>query len=173
MTVFKTKRLYLRYANQHDAAILLTLVNQVNFKKYIGDKAIYTLSDANNYIEQSFIATDKHQGFGPYIITLHCGEVLGIVGLYKRTVLQSPDVGFALLAHHEKNGYIFEAAKTLLQNRHTLGIDRVSAIASENNKASKSVLLKLGLKRWARRLLVMIKPPLIYMVIKAVLALSL
>jgi len=88
-------------------------------------------------------------------------------------VLQSPDVGFALLAHHEKNGYIFEAAKTLLQNRHTLGIDRVSAIASENNKASKSVLLKLGLKRWARRLLVMIKPPLIYMVIKAVLALSL
>lgn len=57
VTEFKTKRLYLRYANQHDAAILLTLVNQVNFKKYIGDKAIYTLSDANNYIEQSFKAT--------------------------------------------------------------------------------------------------------------------
>jgi ribosomal-protein-alanine N-acetyltransferase len=147
VTVFKTKRLFLRYANQHDAAILLTLVNQVNFKKYIGDKAIYTLSDAKNYIEQSFIATHKHQGFGPYIITLHSGEVLGIVGFYKRTVLQLPDVGFALLAHHEKNGYIFEAAKTLLQNRHTLGIDRISAIASENNKASQSVLLKLGFKK--------------------------
>ena len=52
-----------------DAAVLLTLVNQASFIKHIGDKAIYTLSDANNYIEQSFTASHKHQGFGPYDIT--------------------------------------------------------------------------------------------------------
>jgi RimJ/RimL family protein N-acetyltransferase len=127
--------------------MLLTLVNQPNFIKYIGDKAIYTHSDAKRYIEQSFRAAHKHQGFGPYIITLHNGEVVGVVGFYKRDVLQLPDLGFALLTRYEKNGYIFEAAKALLQNRHTLGIDRVSAIASENNKASKSVLLKLGFKK--------------------------
>ena len=49
--VFKTKRLLLRYANEHDAAMLLTLVNQSNFIKYIGDKAIYPLNDAKNEIE--------------------------------------------------------------------------------------------------------------------------
>ncbi|MDO6547239.1 hypothetical protein [Pseudoalteromonas carrageenovora] len=43
--VFKTKRLLLRYANEHDAAMLLTLVNQ------------------------SFTASHKHQGSGPYDIT--------------------------------------------------------------------------------------------------------
>ncbi|XQF91350.1 hypothetical protein ACOBV8_20345 (plasmid) [Pseudoalteromonas espejiana] len=37
-TVFKTKRLELRYA-RNDAA-MLTLVNQPNFIKHIGDKAI-------------------------------------------------------------------------------------------------------------------------------------
>lgn len=40
--VFK-KRLKLRYAHEHDAAMLLTLVNQSNFIKYIGDKAISNL----------------------------------------------------------------------------------------------------------------------------------
>ncbi|TMO08884.1 N-acetyltransferase [Pseudoalteromonas sp. S327] len=145
--VFKTQRLLLRYANEHDAAMLLTLVNQPNFIKYIGDKAIYTHSDAKRYIEQSFRASHKHQGFGPYIITLHNGEVVGVVGFYKRDVLQLPDLGFALLTRYEKNGYIFEAAKALLHNRHTLGIKQVSAICAANNTASQCVLLKLGFNR--------------------------
>jgi len=145
--VFKTKRLLLRYANEHDAAMLLTLVNQSNFIKYIGDKAIYTLSDAKNYIEQSFSASHKHQGFGPYIITLSSGEVVGIVGFYKRSALQHPDLGFALLSGYEKHGYIFEAAKALLINKHTLGINQVIAITAPSNKGSQSVLLNLGFKK--------------------------
>lgn len=146
-TVFKTKRLELRYAHEHDAPMLLTLVNQPNFIKHIGDKAIYTLNDAKNYIEQSFTNAHKHQGFGPYIITLRGGDAVGVVGFYKRAVLQYPDLGFALLTNHEKNGYIFEAANVLIQNKHTLGINQVSAIASPSNKASQSVLLKLGFKK--------------------------
>lgn len=142
--VIKTKRLLLRYANEHDAAVLLNLVNQPNFIKYIGDKGIYTLNEAKIYIEQSFIASHKHQGFGPYIITLHSGEVVGIVGFYKRKELQLPDLGFALLTHYEKNGYIFEAAKALLQSRQTLGIKQISAFCAANNTASQRVLLKLG-----------------------------
>ncbi len=144
--VFKTNRLLLRHANASDAAVLLKLVNQASFIKHIGDKAIYTLDDAKSYINQSFIASHKYQGFGPYVITLHNGVVVGVVGFYKRAALQQPDLGFALVSDFEKKGYIFEAATALLQHKHKFGITKLCAIASPDNRASQTVLLKLGFK---------------------------
>ncbi|WP_405597686.1 MULTISPECIES: GNAT family N-acetyltransferase [unclassified Pseudoalteromonas] len=145
--VFKTNRLLLRHANASDAAVLLKLVNQADFIKYIGDKAIYTLDDAKDYIEQSFIAAHKNQGFGPYIITLYNDVIVGVVGLYKRSAIQYPDLGYALVSGFEKKGYIFEAANVLVQNIHKLGVTQLSAITSTNNMASQNVLAKLGFSK--------------------------
>lgn len=77
---------------------------------------------------------------------LSSGEVVGIVGFYKRSALQHPDLGFALLSGYKKHGYIFEAASALLQHKHEFGITKLCAITSQSNKASQNVLLKLGFK---------------------------
>jgi ribosomal-protein-alanine N-acetyltransferase len=143
---FTTERLHIRFAQIADAAELLKLVNQANFTKYIGDKGIYTLDDAKKYIKDSFISAHKQHGFGPYIIALHDETLVGIVGFYQRAVLQYPDLGFALKDGFEKKGYIFEAANTLISHRKNLGINQVTAITRNDNRASKNVLQKLGFK---------------------------
>ena len=141
---YTTEHLNVRFAQIADAAELLKIVNQANFIKYIGDKGIYTLDDAKKYIKDSFIAAHKEHGFGPYIITLHNEKIIGIVGFYQRATMQYPDLGFALKDSFEKQGYIFEAATILLNNRHKLGIKDVCAITSTANLGSQNVLYKLG-----------------------------
>ena len=72
--------------------------------------------------------------------------MVGAVGFYKRAALQQPDLGFALVSDFEKKGYIFEAATALLQHKHKFGITKLCAITSPENRASQTVLLKLGFK---------------------------
>ncbi|ASM56063.1 hypothetical protein PNIG_b0482 [Pseudoalteromonas nigrifaciens] len=143
---FNTERLIIRHAVEADAGDLLKLVNQKSFIKYIGDKKIYTLEDAITYIKQAFSEAHQSQGFGPYVITLKNQQLVGVVGFYSRAMLQHPDIGFALLTAFEKQGYIYEAAKALVENKSIYGINKLCAITSIDNSASQNVLIKLGFK---------------------------
>jgi RimJ/RimL family protein N-acetyltransferase len=78
---------------------------------------------------------------------LYNDVVVGVVGLYKHSALQYPDLGFALVSGFEKKGYIFEAANVLVQNIHKLGITQLSAITSTDNMASQNVLARLGFSK--------------------------
>lgn len=145
MKILETDRLTLRQLDSDDAPFVLKLVNEPSWLKYIGDKGVRTLEDAENYIRTGPADMYRRLGFGLWLTELtNSQEPIGICGLLKRDTLDDVDIGFALLPGFWKQGYAFEAAgATLEYARDTLGLARVVAITTRNNAASCALLEKL------------------------------
>lgn len=142
----RTDRLELRQFRDDDAGFILELLNEPEFRRFIGDKGVRSLDDARDYLQQGPIASYAEHGFG--ILRANCamsGDALGMCGLVWRQEFDDPDLGFAFLARHWSKGYASEAARTVLEYaRVELGLRRVIAMADDDNRASVRVLEKLG-----------------------------
>lgn len=148
MNVFETERLVLRRLTVDDAELILDLLNQPSFLRYIGDKGVRTLDDARNYILTGPMDSYERLGFGMYLAALkENGVPIGICGLLKRESLEDVDVGFALLPQFWSKGYAFEAASAVVAyGRSALGLERIVAITAPENEGSIRVLEKIGLR---------------------------
>jgi RimJ/RimL family protein N-acetyltransferase len=148
MIVCETRRLRLRHLSPTDAPFILELLNEPDFIRNIGDRAVRTLDDARRYILDGPVASYARLGFGLYLAELQLsGAPIGICGLLKRDYLEDADVGFALLAGYRGAGFAFEAASAVMRfARVTLGLERVVAITSPDNDASIKVIRRLGLE---------------------------
>lgn len=146
MKVLETDRLILRHQTLEDAAFILELVNDPSWIRYIGDRGVRTLEDAQGYIQKS-IDMYEHLGFGFYLTELKdAGIPLGICGLVKRDTLEDIDIGFAFLPRYWGKGYAYEAASAVMTYATaTLGLSRIVAINTPDNDASAKLLEKLGL----------------------------
>jgi len=142
----RTDRLELRQFRSDDAGFILELLNEPEFRRFIGDKGVRSLDDARDYLQHGPIASYAEHGFG--ILRANCstsGDALGMCGLIWRPEFDDPDLGFAFLARHWSNGYASEAARAVLvYARFELGLRRVIAMADDDNRASVRVLEKLG-----------------------------
>lgn len=70
---------------------------------------------------------------------------IGICGLVKRDSLKDVDIGFAFLPKYWSKGYAYEAASAVMSyGKDILGLTRIVAITSQDNKASESLLEKVG-----------------------------
>lgn len=145
-SILKTERLILREANPSDKHFFYELLNSPKWIKYIGDRNIKTLKNAEDYINDKLINSYKTNGFGLYVYELKESHLpIGICGFIKRDYLDSVDIGFALLPEHERNGYTFEISAAVLKDgKQTLGINKVVAITTKDNFASQELLNKLG-----------------------------
>lgn len=143
--VIKTPRLTISRLTLADAAFIYDLVNQPSWLKFIGDKGVNSLQDAETYIQSIFDMYQKY-GFGLYRVEIsRTGEAIGICGLVKRESLQDFDIGFALLSHYEGNGYAFESASAILQlAKNTFKLSRIAAICTPDNHSSIKLIEKLG-----------------------------
>ena len=144
----ETQRLRLRRFAPSDAALILELLTDPLWIRFIGDRKVRTLEDAGPYLDKIIRAHEAH-GYG-----LHCverksdGVALGMCGLVKRDALPDPDLGFAFLERFRGAGYAQEAAAaTLAHARQVLGLSRVFAIATPDNERSNRLLAKLGFVR--------------------------
>ena len=148
MTVLETERLLLRRFTVNDAQFILTLLNEPSFLRYIGDKKVRTLADAEQYILNGPIASYERNGFGLYVMELRESHTpIGMCGLLKREELPDPDIGFALLPGFWNQGFAFEAAFAVLNDaRETLRLPRILAITSLDNDASIKLLERLGFR---------------------------
>jgi RimJ/RimL family protein N-acetyltransferase len=148
LKVIETQRLILRWLGSDDAAFILRLVNEPSWLKYIGDRGIRTLQDAENYIRSGPVEMYGRLGFGLYLVELRDGgEPLGICGLIKRDALEFVDLGFAFLPDHWRKGYAYEAAVGAMSYaRNVLGLARIVAIVSRDNHPSSRLLEKLGFR---------------------------
>lgn len=146
--ILTTKRLILREAELSDKQFIFDLLNSPKWLKYIGDRNIKTIEDAENYITEKFIQNYSNIGYGFYVMTLkETSSSIGICGFAKRDYLDSPDIGFALLTEYERKGYTYEAAYAMLKyGENELGFTHVLAITSKNNIASQKLLEKLNIK---------------------------
>jgi len=148
MIVCETARLRLRHLLDSDAPFILELLNEPDFIRNIGDREVRTLEDARRYIQHGPMVSYSQHGFGLFLVELRdSGKPVGICGLLKRDYLQDVDVGFALRESYRGQGYAFEAAQAAMRHgQEDLGISRIVAITSPDNRASMKVLRKLGLE---------------------------
>ena len=113
---FETERLVIRPVQFEDEEFIFELMTSPKWIKFIGDRKIKSLMDANNYIETKMLPQLKKLGFGNYaVIRKEDGERLGTVGLYDREGLEGVDIGFAFLSRYENKGYAFEASARLMR----------------------------------------------------------
>lgn len=146
--VLETDRLVLRRISTHDAEFILRLLNEPSFLRYIGDRGVRSLEDAQAYIAKGPITSYDRHGFGLLLVSRKDdGVPLGMCGLLKRDTLRDVDVGFAFLPEFWGHGYAFEAASAVLSyGKEVLGLGRIVAITSPDNDGSIRVLTKLGMQ---------------------------
>jgi ribosomal-protein-alanine N-acetyltransferase len=148
MIVLETARLILRRLTPADAPFILTLLNDPDWLRFIGDRGVRTLEQAADYIAAGPVQMYARYGFGLYLTELKAGaEPIGLCGLIKRDFLDDVDIGFAFLPRYRSAGYAFEAAAAVLDYaRSALGLRRVVAIVDPANERSVRLLEKLGLR---------------------------
>ena len=144
----ETQRLVLKPASLQDAAFILKLQNMPKWLKYIGDRNLRVVEDAELYIKAKMLSHFKEHGYGNYVVSnKEDGTKMGTCGLFNRPGLEVVDIGFALLPEYEGKGYAYEAAKALLDHSKViLKLKKVSAIVLPENIASVGLINKLGLK---------------------------
>ncbi len=148
VAVLETERLRLRRLDASDAAFILRLVNDPDWLRYIGDRGVRTLGDAERYIASGPEAMYEKHGFGLLAVERkqEAGPI-GICGLLKRDTLPDVDIGFAFLPDFRGRGYALEAARaTLAWAQDGLGLARVIAITAPDNFRSRALLEKIGLR---------------------------
>ena len=148
MIVLETDRLVLRHLTLNDAPFIVELLNESSFLRFIGDRRVRSQQDARQYILNGPIASYRRNGFGLWLAFLkETGDPIGICGLLKRETLPYPDVGFAFLPAHWRQGYAFESASAVVRYGHeSIGLRRIVAITSLDNAASIALLEKMGMK---------------------------
>lgn len=146
MIVLETERLFLRRFSIVDAQFVLTLLNEPSFLRYIGDKKVRNIDDAQQYILNGPIASYEQNGFGLYLVELKDSHTpIGMCGLIKRAELPDVDIGFAFLPDFWNQGFAFEAATAVMKHgQEVLQLDRIVAITSPDNDASIKLLQRMG-----------------------------
>ncbi len=130
-----------------DADLMLAIWNDPAFVRFVGDRGVRTLDEAKAAMVEGALRLYEQFGYGPYCVVQKSDrERIGICGLFRRDVLEDPDIGFALLPPFCGSGLASEAAQAVVAHaRDDLGIETLTAIVSPENGASIALIEKLGL----------------------------
>lgn len=147
MLTLQPDRLSLREFKTDDAPFILQLLNSPSWIRFIGNRNIHSLQDAENYLSEKIIPSYREHGFGLLLVETRNEQIpIGMCGLIKRATLDHVDIGFAYLPEYEGKGYAYEAGMAMmLHARTTLKLPRIIAITTEENLRSVTLLKKLGL----------------------------
>ena len=142
----ETDRLIVRPFTHKDARFIVTLLNDKDFIENIQDRGVRTQDDARDYITNGPMT-----GYATYGIGLCCvvekstQRSIGMCGLLQRATLPVPDIGYAFLPEARGKGYAYEACMAVTHYADaSLGLQRILAVTSKSNEASKKLLAKLG-----------------------------
>ena len=115
-----------------DAEFIVDLVNSKGWLKFIGDRNISDKNDGKKYIQNILDNTNFYYN----VFELKkSGKAVGIVTFLKRDDEKFPDIGFALLPEHQRNGYAFEASKAYLEKLKSFNkYENIIAITKPDNQ---------------------------------------
>jgi RimJ/RimL family protein N-acetyltransferase len=147
MIVIETERLRLRRLTPEDAPFIQVLLNEPTFVRYVGDRGIRTVEDAEAFIRNVPMRLYETYGFGHFLSERKSdGTPMGICGLIKRDTLEDVDIGFSLMPEFWSKGYAYEAAAATVEYaKTTAGLPRLVAIVNPDNAASIRLIGRLGL----------------------------
>ena len=146
--VIETERVILRKFTIDDAAFMLETLNTPTWLRFIGDRNVKTLEEAENYLLNGNIRSYQEYGFGFYVVVIkETQESIGICGIVKREGLEDVDIGFAFFQQFMGKGYGYEAGSaTLNYALNDLKIKKIVAIVDPENVVSIALLKKIGLQ---------------------------
>ena len=146
--VIETERLILRKFTIEDAPFMLELLNTPTWLRFIGDRNVHSVKEAEQYLINGNIKNYSTYGFGFYLVEVkETGEAIGMCGLVKRDSLDDIDIGFAFLPQFIGKGYGFEAASATLRYAQTvLQLNKIIAIVNPENADSIKLIKKIGLQ---------------------------
>ena len=143
-----TPRLSLRRLTPADAEFIFELVNDPDWIRFIGDRGVRTLDDAQAYMSKGPMTMYEKHGFGLYLVEVReTGKPVGLSGLLKRDALEDVDIGFAFLPSARGKGYAREAARAVIEEASTYHkLSRLVAITSLDNHSSIRLLESEGFR---------------------------
>lgn len=143
---FQSERLIIRPTLEQDAELIYQLMNSPKFVKYVGDRQLYSIKDAEKYIQDKMLPQLHSLGYSNYsLINKKNGAKIGICGLYDREGLDGIDIGFGILPEYEGLGYAFESSSRIIKaGFEELEISEIKAITNKENISSQCLLVKLG-----------------------------
>jgi RimJ/RimL family protein N-acetyltransferase len=138
-----TDRLVINTVTLDDASFILELLNTPGWLKFIGDRNVKTIEDANNYI----LKLTQGAGTNYFLVKLRDQQIpIGVITFMKRDYLDHHDIGFAFHHDHAGKGYAFEAAKCVLDLLKTdPSHTHIQATVLKENAKSIQLIQKLGL----------------------------
>lgn len=141
-------RLVLSEFDSDDALFILGLLNDPDFIRFIGDKKVRNLTEAEGYIANGPRKSYSENGFGLWKVSKkNEGISIGMCGLIRRESLPYIDIGYAYLPEYRSQGYALEAAKVCVEFAKTvLKLDHLCGITDPDNHRSIQILSKLGMK---------------------------
>ena len=142
---FQSERLIIRPTLEQDAELIYQLMNSPKFIKYVGDRQLYSVKDAEKYIQDKMLPQLRSVGYSNYsLINKKNGAKIGICGLYDREGLDGIDIGFGILPEYEGLGYAFESSSRIIKaGFEELEISEIKAITNKENISSQYLLVKL------------------------------
>ena len=146
--IAETNRLLIVKVTLADAPFMLELLNTPNWIKYIGDRNVKTVEEAEAYLKNGILKSYKDSGFGFYKLLLkeEGNKVIGLSGLVKREQLDDVDIGFAMLPDYEGKGFGLESSLEIMKfAEYHLQLKKIVAIVTPTNQNSIKLLEKIGL----------------------------
>ena len=146
MQTIRTARLIIRRFGLADAAFIVQLVNQPSWLRWIGNRNVHTLDDAETYLSSGPLSMYERYGVGLCGVEL-AGKLIGMAGLIKRSPAAEIDLGYAFLPEYWGQGYATEVAQALLNYAiHMLKLPRIIATTQLENQQSIKVLERIGMQ---------------------------
>jgi RimJ/RimL family protein N-acetyltransferase len=146
--ILATERLTIRWITENDAPLILALMNDPDFIRYVADRGLRTVDDARRYIEEKILPGFKENGFGMCVVELKSSaRPIGTCGIFKRQSGDDPEIGFAFLREFWGQGFACEAAAAIMDyGRNVLKLAKIVALTNPNNASSIKLVEKLGLR---------------------------
>lgn len=137
-----TARLRFREPTPADAAFYLRLMNDPVYHRFIGDRGLRNLENAETYIRDKLLPSFSQKGFGLWLVEeIASGEPVGMNGLVDRDGFEEPDLGYAFVETARGKGYARESVVAVQGfATRTLGLTGLPAYIHPDNAASAKVL---------------------------------
>lgn len=147
--ILKSERLILRQFFKDDEPYIFKLHNDADVMKYISsNKGHYSHEECREFITRQIKYYASHPGLGIWAaVNKSKGEFIGWVALKDLDNSEYIEVGYRLLKEHWGKGYATDATKALINyGFNKLDLDKITAVALPENKASTNVMQKAGMK---------------------------
>ncbi len=144
-----TKRLHLKEIKGEHVGILYDLFTNKEILKFYGSDPMTDISEAQELI-QKFRVGLKHNTVIRWGIFLKSnGRLIGTCGFHNwNHRYYRAEIGYELSPEYWGNAYMKEAIETIIEyGFEHLDLHRVGALISPHNKASSSLIEKLGFER--------------------------